>query len=251
VTAEQERRGNRVAGTFAVLSVAASFAALLVLLGTTSGQHAGREALGSLLDADAHRDALLAATGLRVAGLLALVGVGVRLVDLVRTRDAAPPAVRVLAIVAPLAVAAAAVASHVALLDAASTLVDGGARTQPRADHLLHDGGLQRASAVATVLAAVAFAGWLAWLSMLAARVGLLTRTLGWWGVGAGLASVLVPVAGQGLVLGWVGSVALLLLGWWPGGRGPSWTSGTSEPWDPRTESRPRSTVVGEEKHSP
>jgi hypothetical protein len=82
----------------------------------------------------------------------------------------------------------------------------------------------------------------------MAARVGLLTKTLGYWGVGAAVAAVLVPVAGQGLVMGWLASVALLLLGWWPGGRGPAWTSGTAMPWDPGTEDRRGGTVVGEKE---
>jgi hypothetical protein len=250
MSVDAEHGRNRVAGALASVSVATSFAALLVLLGATSASVKGRESLGSLLDADAHRGSLTAATVLRVAGLLLLVPVGLRLIELVRARDAAPPAVRTLAFVAPVLVAGAAVASHFALLDAADALVGGGARTQARADHLLHDGGLQRASAVATVFAAVAFAFWLGWVALLCMRVGLLTKTLGWWGVGAGVASVLVPVAGQGLVLGWLGSVALLLLGWWPGGRGPSWTSGEAEPWDAPTGAGRRGTVATKERRS-
>jgi hypothetical protein len=248
VIVEREQRRNPVAGALAAIAVAASFVALLMLLSATSASEKGREAVGSLLDADGHHGALAAATGLRVLSLVLIVFVGLHLYELVRARDeAVPPALRVLAIVAPLVVAASAVASHFSLLDAANAFTGGGARTEARADDLLHHGGLQRGAAVAAIITAIVFAGWLGWVSLLAMRVGLLTKTLGYWGVGAALATVIVPVAGQGLLMGWLGSLALLLLGWWPGGRGGAWTSGRAEPWDPGAADRRRATVGREE----
>ncbi|WP_205696490.1 hypothetical protein [Conexibacter sp. SYSU D00693] len=228
-----ERRPNRIAGIAALVAVIASFAGLLVVLSTTTGTGTDDAARRSLLEADESGGALWGATALRVVSLLLLVVAAWQLVRLVAARVAVQPALRWLCVVVPLLMAVGAVLSQLSLLDAADTFVSGGPRTDARADDLLNEGGLQRLSAVAGIIFAVAFAGWLAWLSLAATSAGLLTQTLGYWGVGAGVAMLLVPIAGQGLFLGWLGSVALLLLGWWPGGIGPAWTSGTAEPWQP------------------
>jgi hypothetical protein len=60
--------------------------------------------------------------------------------------------------------------------------------------------------------------------SIQAMRVGLLTRFLGYWGVGAGGALVLLPI-GDAMFIGWLASIGILSLGYWPGGRPPAWQS--------------------------
>jgi hypothetical protein len=230
--AADEAAGNRLAGIAAAFAVTSAFAALLLLLSSTSAASTGSAARTSLLDADDGERTLLVATALRVVSLLLFAVVGRRLIVLVRARTATIPAwLGPLAIAAPLLAAVTAILGHVALLDAAHAFTDAGPRTELRADHLLHDGDLQRIAGVAGIFLSLPFAVWLAMASHAGMRAGLLTATLGWWGVAAAIASVLLAVAGQGLVLGWLGSLALLLLGWWPGGRGPAWTSGTAEPW--------------------
>ncbi|HYF27349.1 MAG TPA: hypothetical protein VD931_16515 [Baekduia sp.] len=229
----RERRGNRVAGVAAMLSVAGSFAALLLLVSTTTADTGDDDARRSLLEADQNATTLWAAVGARVLSALLIALVGWRLVVLVRHRVDVPKALGPLAIAAPVGLALSALLGHLSLIDAADAFTSGGPMTEARAEDLLSEGGLQRLAAVLGIVLGVVFAGWLAWVSLAGLRAGLFTTTLGYWGAGAGLASVLLPLAGQGLLLGWLGSLGLLLLGWWPGGLGPSWTTGEPVPWQP------------------
>jgi hypothetical protein len=231
-TLAREARRNKIAGAVAGVSVIASFAALALLVGSTSPGTQATASKRSLEQADADAGLLWGAVSLRVLSLLAFAFVGAHLVSLVAVREQTPRAMRVLAIAAPVGIAIAVLASQFALVDAASQFVGSGAQTEERAKDLLQDGAAQRITSVATILTAIAFSVWLGWTSLAAARVGLLTKFMGYFGVGGALASVLVPVAGQGLVIGWIGSVGILLLGWWPGGRGPAWTTGAVGEWN-------------------
>lgn len=232
-----ERPGNLRAGIAAAVHVVLSFVALVLLLSTATGTGTDDARKRSLLEADESSGTLWAATGLRVVGLALLILVGLHLVRLVAARTEAPGALRVLVVVGPIWVAIGAVLSQVALLDAADAFTAGGPQTDARADELLTEGGLQRASAIIGVFSVLLLATGVAWLSLAMLRAGLLTTVLGYWGAGAGVAAVLVPIAGQALLLGWLGSVAIILLGWWPGGLGPAWTTGAAEPW--QAERRP------------
>jgi hypothetical protein len=53
-------------------------------------------------------------------------------------------------------------------------------------------------------------------------RVGLLDRFLGYWGLGACGALALLSI-GDAMFIGWLASVGLLALGYWPGGRPEAW----------------------------
>lgn len=232
-TLAREARRNRPVGAVAIVSVLASFAALVLLVGSTTPGSQATASKRSLEQADADAGLLWGAVSLRVISLVAIVFVGVHLVSLVAAREEAPRAMRILAVAAPVGMIIAVLASQVALVDAAHQFVGGGVRTEGRAKDLLRDGAAQRITSVATILTAVGFSVWLGWTSLAASRVGLLTKFMGYFGVGGAVASVIVPVAGQGLVIGWLGSIGILLLGWWPGGRGPAWTTGASGEWNP------------------
>jgi hypothetical protein len=69
-------------------------------------------------------------------------------------------------------------------------------------------------------------------LPLRARRVGLLTPFMGVLGAIAG-ALVVIPLAGvSSLILAfWLAALGVLLIGRWPGGRGPAWESGEAEPW--------------------
>jgi hypothetical protein len=231
-TLEREARRNRPIGALAVLAVIASFAALIILVGSQTAGTQDTASLRSLQQADSDSGALWGAVGLRSLSLLLTAIVAVHLVSLIAVREQTPRMMRILAIGAPILLVVATVASQVTLLDAAHTFVNGGAQTEDRAKDLLTNGADQRLTSVGTIFAAICFSVWLGWTSLAAARVGLMTRFMGYFGVGGALASVIVPVAGQGLVIGWLGSVGILLLGWWPGGRGPAWTTGQVAPWN-------------------
>jgi hypothetical protein len=69
-------------------------------------------------------------------------------------------------------------------------------------------------------------------LPLRARRVGLLTPFMSILGVIAG-ALIVFPFASISSIVQafWLGALGALLLGRWPGGRGPAWESGEAEPW--------------------
>lgn len=231
-TLREEARRNPRVGLLAVVSVLASFAALAVLVGSTTAGTPDTASKRSLEQADQNAGLLWAAVSLRSLSLVCIAIVAVHLVSLVAVREQTPRAMRILAVAAPVGIIVSVVASQFALVDAANQFVSGGAQTNDRAEELLREGAAQRITSVATIFTAVAFSVWMGWTSLAASRVGLLTTFMGYFGVGGALASVIIPVAGQGLVIGWFGSIGILLLGWWPGGRGPAWTHGEVGKWN-------------------
>jgi hypothetical protein len=62
-----------------------------------------------------------------------------------------------------------------------------------------------------------------------AMRAGLLNRMLGYLGIASGAMMVLValPI----VQIFWLGSIAFVLLGRWPGGELPAWATGRAVPW--------------------
>jgi hypothetical protein len=69
-------------------------------------------------------------------------------------------------------------------------------------------------------------------LPLRARRVGLVTPFMSILGVIAG-ALIVFPFASISAIVQafWLGALGALLLGRWPGGRGPAWESGEAEPW--------------------
>jgi len=69
-------------------------------------------------------------------------------------------------------------------------------------------------------------------LPLRARRVGLMTPFMSILGVIAG-ALIVFPFASISAIVQafWLGALGALLLGMWPGGRGPAWESGKAEPW--------------------
>jgi hypothetical protein len=69
-----------------------------------------------------------------------------------------------------------------------------------------------------------------------AMRVGLLTRFMGVLGCIIG-ALVILPLAPLPILQGfWLAALGALLLGRWPSGMPPAWTSGKAEPWPTKVE---------------
>jgi hypothetical protein len=107
-----------------------------------------------------------------------------------------------------------------------------GAQTYDEAKHLTGAAGLlalQLVGQAAALLLAVGFV----LVSLNAMRVGLLTRFMGYLGIGAGVL-VLFQVTQVPIVQGyWLLALAYLLSGRWPTGVPPAWRSGRAEPWPP------------------
>jgi hypothetical protein len=77
-------------------------------------------------------------------------------------------------------------------------------------------------------------------LPLRARRVGLLSPFMSILGVVAGALLVLqlVPLVPVVIQAFWLVAIGALYLGNWPGGRGPAWESGESEPWPSAAEKR-------------
>jgi hypothetical protein len=70
-------------------------------------------------------------------------------------------------------------------------------------------------------------------IALNAMRAGLLSRFMGILGIIVG-ALIVLPLLPQGVPIVqvfWLGSLAVLFTGYWPGGRGPAWETGEAEPW--------------------
>jgi MFS family permease len=81
-----------------------------------------------------------------------------------------------------------------------------------------------------------------------ARRVGLLTPFMSILGVIVGILTVFATLGIAPVVQAfWLGAIGMLLLGNWPGGRGPAWESGESEPWPSAAQRRGLAPMPGEE----
>jgi hypothetical protein len=68
-------------------------------------------------------------------------------------------------------------------------------------------------------------------IALNAMRAGLLSRFTGILGIIVGALTVLPLLPGPVVQIFWLGALAMLFLGRWPGGRGPAWETGRAEPW--------------------
>jgi hypothetical protein len=85
-------------------------------------------------------------------------------------------------------------------------------------------------------------------LPLRARRVGLLTPFMSILGVIVGVLIVFATLGIAPVIQAfWLGAVGMLLLGNWPGGRGPAWESGKAEPWPTAAQRRGRVPMPGEE----
>ena len=76
-------------------------------------------------------------------------------------------------------------------------------------------------------------------ISLNAMRAGLLTRFMGILGVIAGVLLAIPQLAPTPIVLWfWLGALAFLFAGRWPGGIPPAWRTGQAEPWPTARELR-------------
>jgi hypothetical protein len=114
-----------------------------------------------------------------------------------------------------------------------------GTQTYPQANHLLSGAGLavlQYAGLVGSLLLAVSFV----LISLNAMRVGLLTKFMGYLGMIAAGASLLLIGSAPALLIEvfWLLAVGYLLIGRWPGGDPAAWKTGKAEPWPTAAEIR-------------
>jgi hypothetical protein len=221
-----ERALGRWAGIAGLCAVVVTFASLVASASGTHPATAGAVPTGQQLQ-DFHRLVGTQTVGLvlRVVGLLLVAGVGLFLAEMSARRGVVVSrAVSTLSVIAPVALALALAASFLALRHVSGIYIASGARTSARATHLIDHSTPLRLAAVAQIGTRILFGVWVLMLSRVALRAELLTTFLGYFGIGAGVATM-VPglVVGDALFAGWISSVALLALGWWPGGRPEAW----------------------------
>jgi hypothetical protein len=85
-------------------------------------------------------------------------------------------------------------------------------------------------------------------LPLRARRVGLVTPFMSILGIVVGALTVLATLGLAPVIQAfWLGALGLLLLGRWPGGRGPAWESGEPDPWPTAAQRRGIVPMPGEE----
>lgn len=225
----RERRAGRLVGPLTLVAVVVTLAAVLI------SARGARDVAGSgtLATFAAHDGAQLTAAALRTTGLLLVLPFMVLWHRLLTTRDpGVSPKALVVGVVATVLIAGNTVAGWLVLDDLAETVVEGRIADERR---VLDSSTALDVVRLLDVAARLLFATWLGYVSLRASRVGLLTPSLGIWGLVASVLGTVSPI-GDALYIAWLGSVALLVAGYWPGGRPPSWSSGRSEAWVATTE---------------
>jgi hypothetical protein len=190
---------------------------------------------------------------LAAIGALIVIGVFLYLFRAAMARGAAVPRWFVYLIVgAPILYAISTVWATVEVIDIADEFAAG--------TPIRGDAGTDRArdlSDSAALLLGVSTAGTvgLAFLYVMiplrARRVGLLSPFMGILGVVVGALIVFrsqFPGLATVVQAFWLGALGALLLGRWPGGRGPAWASGRAEPWPTAAQRRGLRPMPGEEE---
>ena len=235
---DPERRAGRWAALSGGVSVSALIAALIAanssagsrvggVPGRFAASHADRlRELASFHDSPSTQ---ALAAGLRGLALVAGIGVGVYLYWMVRRRGAkVGRPVLWSAVVGPLLVAAATAFGFLAIRHVTDVFYASGPQTAARASDLVDHSSQLHLAGVFDVGSRIVFVVWVGVLSYHARRAELLTTFLGYWGIGAAAAMVLLPV-GDAMYVGWLASLTLLAWGYWPGGLPEGWRRRPSE----------------------
>lgn len=225
-----ERRVGKVAGVCAILAAVATMAAVPVAASDVV-QHSGdSNDLTLLRDIGNSGGGQVAAMVLRVAGIALLVPFAWFIFRATKGRNPQHSRyIPILGVVAFVIVGVSTVIGFYEVRDTAREFVASGPQTLKRAESMLDDargGGLLRVANIAQVVGGLLFGIWISLTSLEAGRVGLLNRFLGIFGIGAGVSTAIGIPVGPALFLAWIGSLGLLAVGYWPGGRPPAWETG-------------------------
>jgi hypothetical protein len=221
------------------VAAAAFLAALLPILGGIYGR-GDRPELGdapraeALIALDRSATDALVGTAIQAVGVLLLIPVFVYLYRAIKKRrEEFPRVALILAVAGPLLYALVALLAQVDRIDTAHAFADSlpVSDIEDRAEDALSDSsngvliGLGLAAALAMASAFVLHGLW-------GMRAGLFSRFFGTIGIVLGALYVFGFLGGPQIIqLFWLSALGFLLLGLWPGGRGPAWETGTDEPW--------------------
>jgi hypothetical protein len=236
-----ERRVGRLAAAAAVVAAVLLVAQVIVLQGVVFSDRPDTDR-GALLAIDKEPGAFIVSGVLQA---LTYLTIGVVLWYLFKVtryrRPQVPPWLVWLVIIGPLIFAAGAVLGSMERVDVADDFVSGGVTHGAPGEKAAED-AIKEISAGPTALdsagrLAVALA--FVMICINAMRAGVLSRFLGIIGVIVGGLYILPLFGGPQIVqLFWLGSVAMLFMGFWPGGRGPAWDTGEPDPWPTAAERR-------------
>jgi hypothetical protein len=238
---EWERRAGRWAAGAGFLS-AVCLVANTILVQAVVLQDRPTEDRGVLLAIDEYSGAFLASSFVQGLNYIGLGVVLWFLFKVTRYRRQELPAWFIwLVYIGPLLFAVASVLSTLDRIDIAeqfaSTGETQGGAGERRAENLLEDRSPVSVALGAAGTLALAFS--LVLVSLNAMRAGVLSRFLGIIGIIVGVLYV-IPVFGGPLIVQifWLGALGAVFLGYWPGGRGQAWETGTSVHWPSAAERR-------------
>jgi hypothetical protein len=153
-------------------------------------------------------------------------------------RPETPGAARLTAYVGALGLAVSLVIAQLIVTRNAEAYLDSGEASYFAARGIVETDEIRVAGAVSQG-ARFALAFGFVLISLNAMRAGLLTRFMGILGVIAGVLLAIPQLAPTPIVLWfWLGALALLFAGRWPGGVPPAWRTGRAEPWPTAKELR-------------
>src|SRR5437763_4697867 len=224
----EARMRPRAAG----LAVVAAVLLLVASIIQVTGPHTKVDELTlDLITANKRYPVDVIASVINGLGSLALAITLVFLFDSARARNPQyQPGLRIVAMLGGSVAAVAGVAYQALVAAKSHDFVTTGNQTYQEAHHLTNSSGilaLQLIGQAAALLLALSFV----LVSLNAMRVGLLTRFMGYLGIFAGVL-VLFQITQVPVVQAyWLFALAYLLLGRWPTGVPPAWSSGRAEPW--------------------
>lgn len=232
---------RRLRPRFAIVAAIGGLLLFASLIVQTAGPQAKVQELTVQLLVTSKRGAL-EVIGAVVSGL-GLLGLAATLAFLytaVRARKPeVSPATRIAAAAGAVLAAVGGIGYGVIIASKAHDFANSGLQTYPEANALLKSGPvavLQYAGLLGSLLLAVGFV----LIALNAMRVGLLPKFVGYIGIAAAAASLLLIGSPIGLFIEvlWLLSVAYLLTGRWPNGDPPAWRSGEAVPWPSSAEIR-------------
>ena len=239
---------------------AASFAAGLMLLVSAmiffpedrKGIERGPDLLLSI---DDQSGAYLTSAALTALSALLLLGVFLYLFRASFARGAAVPSWFLYLVVgAPIVYAISTVWATLDVIDIADEFASGTPiRGESGTDRARDIGGSAALLLGLSTAGTIGFAFLFVMLPLRARRVGLLTPFMGILGVVVGALIVFraqFPGLATVVQAFWLGALGALLLGRWPGGRGPAWASGRAEPWPTAAQRRGAVPMPGEQEES-
>jgi Domain of unknown function (DUF4386) len=238
---EWERRNGRLAAAAAIASGVFIVAYNVVFQGVVF-QDRGSGDRGVLIAIDEHADAFFVSAFLQSLNYVALAVVLWYLFRVTRYRRPEAPAWSIwLVYLAPVLLAAGTVIASLDSIDTADQFTSSGETQgragERRAEDLTEDVTPASAALLTAGTLAVAFS--LVLISLNGMRAGVLTRFLGILGIIVGALHV-IPIFGGPLIVQvfWLGALAAIFLGYWPGGRGEAWETGTAVHWPSAAERR-------------